>query len=128
MTDIENARSEQPAAVSGRPGEDTPEQSWNSSARPRWQFRIQSLLWLTVVIALALACLVQYRDLRRAERALARNSWASRETSIPVGKFRLMVNQIADDRDLKVWVIRLEANGEHYITVGGQSSTTSAMA
>jgi hypothetical protein len=112
---------------SGHIVDESPGQMVALPNRPRWQFRIQSLLWLTLVIALALACFIQSRQLRDAQLALARNSWASRDTLIPSGKFRLMVNRIADDSDLKVFVIRFEANGRHFVSAGGQSSTTSPM-
>jgi hypothetical protein len=92
---------------------------------PLWQFRIQSLLWLTLVVALALACFVQSRQLREAERALARNEWASRNTTIPAGKFRLLVNKMIDDVDLQLYLIRLEANEQHYVSVGGSTTLTS---
>jgi hypothetical protein len=101
--------------------------STTQPARQPVRFNLQSLLWLTVVAALVLTCLIQSQKLRTARSALARNAWASSEVAIPKGKFRLMVNKIIDDdRDTKVCVIRIEANEEHYVSAGGQSSITTA--
>lgn len=96
--------------------------------RPRLplHFSIQSLLWLTIVAALVLACFIQSQKLRSAQRALARNAWASSEGTIPPGKFRLLVNKIIDDRETKVCVIRFEANEKHYVAADGTSSITTS--
>ena len=101
----------------------------DSSPAPRQSLRfgLRSLLWLTVVIALGLCCVLQRRELSRTQLALALTAWATSDVSIPAGKFRLMVNRIVDDNDLKVCVIRFEANRECYVSVGGQSSITSPM-
>jgi hypothetical protein len=93
-------------------------------ARLPRQFSIQSLLWLTIVAALVLTCFIQRQKLRNAQFALARNAWAGSEVAIPPGKYRLLVNKIIDDHDIKVCVIRFEANDEHYVTADGASSTT----
>jgi hypothetical protein len=129
MRDTQNDATDDPADAGSRldTRQHEPDATSPSAMRansPRWQFRVQSLLWLTVVVALALACFVQSRQLREAERALARNLWASRDTLIPAGKFRLLVNKMIDDDDLKLYVIRFEANEQHYVTVGGTSTLT----
>ncbi len=87
-------------------------------------FSIQSLLWLTIVAALALTCFIQSQKLRNAEIALARNAWAGRDVTVPTGKFRLLVNKIIDDKNTKVCMIRFEANDEHYVAVDGALSLT----
>jgi hypothetical protein len=86
---------------------------------------LRSLFWLAIVIALALSCFVQSRRLRDAEAALARNSWAIGNAAIPAGKFRLLVNDLIDNDDIKVVVIRFEANEEHFVTVDGAGCLTS---
>jgi hypothetical protein len=98
------------------------------SIRSEWpQFGIRSLLWLTVVVALILACVRLSQRLQQTQQALARTAWAASDVSIPAGKFRLMVNKILDDQGLKVCVVRFEANRECYVSVGGQSCMTSPM-
>ena len=62
------------------------------------------------------------RQLRDARAALARNSWASGNAAIPAGKFRLLVNDLIDNDDMKVVVIRLEANEEHFVTADGAAA------
>jgi hypothetical protein len=85
-------------------------------------------LWLIVVLALALSCLVQSWRLRDAEVALARNSWAYGNEPIPAGKFRMLVNRLIDNDDMKVIVIRFEANEEHFVTADGAGCRTSPSA
>jgi hypothetical protein len=89
------------------------------------RFSLRSLFWLAIVIALALSCFVQTRRLRDAEAALARNSWAIGNAAIPPGKFRLLVNDLIDNDDVKVVVIRFEANEQHFITADGGGCLTS---
>lgn len=88
------------------------------------RFSLQSLLWLTIVLALLLTSLIQSQKLRNAELALARNAWASSEAAVPPGKFRLLVNKIIDGRNTKIYVIRFEANEEHYVSADGASCIT----
>jgi hypothetical protein len=91
------------------------------------RFSLRSLFWLAIVIALALTCFVQTKRLRDAEAALARNSWAIGNAPIPSGKFRLLVNDLIDTDDMKVTVIRFEANEEHFVTADGAGCLTSAV-
>jgi hypothetical protein len=101
-------------------------ESGGQHARRPLRFSLQSLLWLTIVAALVLTCLLQSQKLRNAQIALARNAWASREVAVPSGNFRLLVNKIIDDRDTKFYVIRFEANEEHYVSADGAMSITTA--
>jgi len=100
----------------------------NGSLRPSrffWRFSLRDLLWLVVVLAITLSCWVQTCRLRDAKVALARNTWAYGNNPIPAGKFRLLVNRLIDDDNIKVVVIRFEANEEHFITVDGAGTRTS---
>ena len=45
--------------------------------------------------------------------------------AIPPGKFRLLVNDLIDNDDMKVVVIRFEANEQHFITADGAGCLTS---
>ena len=65
--------------------------------------------------------------LRDAELALARNSWAYGNARIPPFKFRLLVNELIDNDDMKVIVIRFEANEQHFITADGAGCLSSEM-
>jgi hypothetical protein len=89
------------------------------------RFSLGSLFWLAIVIALALSCFVQSRRLRDANAVIARNSWANGSALIPPGKFRLLVNDLIDNDDMKVVVIRFEANEQHFITADGAGCLTS---
>jgi hypothetical protein len=100
----------------------------NGGLLPRrsfWRFSLRDILWLVVVLAVTLSCWVQTRRLRDAEVALARNSWAYGNDPIPAGRFRLLVNRLIDNEDIKVVVIRFEANEEHFVTVDGAGTRTS---
>jgi hypothetical protein len=88
------------------------------------RFSLRSLFWLAIVIALLLSCFVQTRRLRDAEAVIARNSWAIGDAVIPSGKFRLLVNDLIDSDDMKVVVIRFEANEQHFITADGAGCVT----
>jgi hypothetical protein len=89
------------------------------------RFSLGSLFWLAIVIALALSCFIQSRRLRDARAVIARNSWANDSALIPPGKFRLLVNNLIDNDDMKVVVIRFEANEQHFITADGAGCVTS---
>ena len=80
---------------------------------------MRSLFWLAIVIALALSCFVLTQRLRDADAVIARTSWAIGNAAIPAGKFRLLVNDLIDNDDIKVVVIRFEANEQHFITADG---------
>ena len=95
-----------------------------AGAKRLFRFSMHSLLWLMVVAALSLTCFIQYRKLRQTEAALSRTAWAGSETFIPSGKFRLLVNRIIDDHEIKMIVIRFETNDQKYLTVDGASSIT----
>jgi hypothetical protein len=88
-----------------------------------WSFRFgtRSVFVLMLIVALALSCIIEWRKLRDAERALTRNAWAHQAVYIPAGKFRLMVNEIMDDKDAKVFVLRFEANEQHYVSCNGSA-------
>jgi hypothetical protein len=103
MSTLTNQQTSEPTAASPR----------------RLRFNIASLLWLFVTVALALMCFLQTRKVMEAERALARNAWAQQSTSIPAGKFRVMVNSIVDDAEQKIIVVRVETNDAQYIGADG---------
>jgi hypothetical protein len=87
-------------------------------------FTLRALLGLTVIVALALCCVILTRQLRETEAVLARNAWAADSGAIPPGKFRLLINRVVDAEDVQVVVMRFEANEEHFVTADGQGSTT----
>jgi hypothetical protein len=93
--------------------------------KPLFRFSLGSLFWLAIVVALALSCFDQMQRLRDAEAVIARNSWATDNAAIPSGKFRLLVNNVIDDDDMKVVIIRFEANEQHSITADGAGCGTS---
>jgi hypothetical protein len=105
----------------------TPAGSTTLWSRLPLRFGLRSLFWLAIAIALALTCFVQTKRLWDAEAALARNSWAIGNATIPPGKFRLLVNELIDTEDMKVTVIRFEANEEHFITADGAGCLSSKM-
>jgi hypothetical protein len=88
------------------------------------RFSLKSILWLIVVFALAMSCLVQTWRVRDAEVALARHSWAYGNEHIPAVTFRLLVNRLFDNDDMKVVVIRFEAIEEHFVTADGAGCRT----